>query len=46
MRSPNGFGSGQGVGQRDDRLPFVEQPLGDVLARVAVGPGHGMDGVA
>ena len=34
---------GKGIGQRDDRLPFVEEPLGDVLARIAVGSRHGMD---
>ena len=39
-------GSGKGVGERDDGLPFVEEPLGDVFPRVPIGSGHGMDGSA
>ena len=36
--------SGQGVGQRDDRVPRVEKPLGDVLSRISISAGHGMSG--
>ena len=35
------IGSGQGIRERDDSLPLVEESLGDVLARVAVGAGDG-----
>ena len=38
-----GVFAGKRVGQRDDGLPFVEQPLGDVFPGIAVGPRHRMD---
>jgi len=38
-----GILSGQGIGQRDDCLHFVEELLGDVLSRISISSGYGMN---